>query len=154
MGNCLESLKKKDSPELSSILYPLSLERPVVINPEIRNRSDSLKFHSKKEGQTLARIYSYYLDQELSSINDELSQSSIDQPSQTLKRPSIDTLNCGLASCQMRISSNIFKSSESNYCQKHTHCATCGENVCKGEKFVVVSGFIYCKSHIRQYNTL
>ncbi len=154
MGNCFASLrKKKDQYEFESILYPLTFERPPVYKgngPDIRTRSDSLP-HAKEEGQTLARIYSLYLDHELECINEELSI-DLNNTFKSTRSRSQDTLICGLTSCQKHIS-NIFKSS-SSYCDRHSSCKTCGERVGQEKEFVVVSGYIYCKWHIRQYNTL
>ena len=164
MGNCFASfVKKKDESGYECILYPLTLERKIRTRygqslkrrPEIKTRVDSLP---KDEAGTLARIYSLYLDHELQSINEELSSDSNDawNNSVTLTKrsrsKSQDTLICNLTSCQMQIS-NIFKCS-SIYCEKHTNCRNCGEKVINGIDFVVVSGFIYCKRHVRQYNTL
>ena len=161
MGNCFGSLKRhKNSSELPCILYPITLERRGDHAPEIRNRSDSLKYNGKDEGQTLARIYSYYIDQELQSLNEgNSSHSSRDDLRQNqawTKRArtiSQSTLHCGF--CQEEITDNIFKGTDSSFCSKHSNCSNCGKKIVKGEdKFVVVSGSIYCKSHIRQYKTL
>jgi hypothetical protein len=156
MGNCFASLrKKKDSYDFESILYPLTLERPTVYpgnGPKFGARYDSLP-HAKEEGQTLARIYSLYLNHELESINEELSIDLNTALKSTRSRSkSQDTLICSLTCCQTQIS-NIFKSS-STYCDKHSNCRTCGEQVRQEKEFVVVSGNIYCKWHIKQYNTI
>lgn len=160
MGNCISLLKKKDSSSFESILYPLTLERRANKDdiPAIPNRYDSIS-RSKDNGQTLARIYSLYLDVELKSINEELSLNSQDFLNDSKIRSarsrtfSQDTMICSLTNCKVQISDNIFKCN-SKYCDKHAQCKTCGQTVVKGKEFVVVSGYIYCKGHIRQYNTL